>query len=80
MSDFNNEEFYKRIDQLIRLRATGKPKEFAAKLEVSESHLYRILLKMKEDAGCPIKFCRNNNTYYYEKERSLIVKFGFEQI
>jgi len=33
-------ERFKRIDELIALKATGNPEQFAFKLDVSESTLY----------------------------------------
>ncbi len=37
-----------RLDQLIRLKATGTPKELAKKIGVSESALYEYINEMKE--------------------------------
>jgi predicted DNA-binding transcriptional regulator YafY len=54
-----------RIDQLIRLKATGTPRAFASKLELSERCIYNYINLMK-DLGAPIRFCRYRNTYYYD--------------
>ena len=48
-------ERIERIDRLIRLKATGSPKEFAKKLGISESSLYEYLRYLK-DKGGPIEF------------------------
>ena len=53
-----------QIDQLIRMQATSKPKEFAEKLGISESTLYRYLNEMR-DLKAPISFDKIKNTYYY---------------
>jgi hypothetical protein len=53
-----------QIDQLIRMKATGKPKDFADKLGISESTLYRYLNEMR-DHKAPISFDKIKNTYYY---------------
>ncbi len=62
----------KRVDQLIRLQATGTPEELACKLEVSKSKLYRIINMMKE-FNAPIEYNTMLETYTYKKE----VQFSF---
>ncbi|WP_421920455.1 hypothetical protein [Marinifilum sp.] len=54
MKEFENKEFYERVDQMIKMKMTGSPKEFANKLGISESHLYRVINYLKERASCPI--------------------------
>jgi len=54
----------KRIDQLIRLEATGNPKELASRLEISERQLYRYINDLKE-TGAKITFNHNINSYTY---------------
>jgi len=61
-----------QIDQLIRLKATGPPKQLAKRLGISESSLYELLLAMK-NMDAPICYCRHRQSYYYEKK----VKFHF---
>ena len=53
-----------RIDQLIRLQATGSPIELAAKLEISKTKLYRTLCVMKE-LNAPLEFDTHTQSYYY---------------
>ena len=43
-----------RIDQLIRLKATGTPKCFAKRLTISEASLYRLIDTIKE-MGAPVE-------------------------
>ena len=52
---------FKRIDQLIRLKATGTPKELAEKLHISEALLYLTLSEMKE-LGAPICYDKSSKT------------------
>ena len=78
MKEFENKEFYERIDQLIRMRMSGAPNEFANKLGISESHLYRILNNLKEKANCPIIFDKGRNSYIYEHDGKLVIKFCYE--
>jgi AraC-like DNA-binding protein len=80
MNIFELKDFYLRIDQLIRLKATGSPKELSNKLGISESHLYRIIRKMKEDAHCPIVFSKIENSYIYTNNGRLVVEFNFHII
>ncbi|MBI5219078.1 MAG: helix-turn-helix domain-containing protein [Bacteroidia bacterium] len=54
-----------RIDCLIRTQSTGAPKEFAIKLQISESTLYETLNCFKE-LGAEIYFNRRRNSYCYK--------------
>lgn len=59
-------ERYHKIDQLIQQECTGTPKEFAEKLGINRSHLYRLLNIMK-DYGAYIEYSRKYQTFYYSK-------------
>lgn len=63
-----------RIDQLIRLKCTGTPKQLADRLEVSETTVYRILDAMKQ-FDAPIVYDISNQSYIYQTQVSF--KFGF---
>lgn len=63
-----------RVDQLIRLKATGAPNDLANRLGVSRRCLFNIIKVMKE-MEAPIKFCNSRQSYYYERECKLA--FGF---
>lgn len=63
-----------RIDQLIRLKCTGTPKQLADKLKVSETTVYRILDTMKQ-LDAPIAYNISRQSYIYEAPVSF--KFGF---
>jgi bacteriocin-like protein len=54
----------KQADQLIRLKATGTPKSFAAKLNISESHLYNLLEDLRL-LGMPLVYNKSQQTYFY---------------
>ena len=74
MGDFFDKLFrFEQINTLIRLKATGAPKVFAGKLGVSERSLKRIIQQLR-DAGFPIAYDHNRQTYFYEQE----VKFLFQ--
>lgn len=63
-----------RIDQLIRIKATGTPTELAGKLGISERTVYEYLNLMKE-LGAPIKFNSYRQTYYYDEEGMFNISF-----
>jgi hypothetical protein len=67
-----------RIDQLIRLRATGRPSELAQKLGISESQLYEVLSIMKVELGGSILYSKTLQSYYYPK--NIKFKCSFEEI
>lgn len=62
-----------RLDQLIRLKATGTPCELAKKINLSRRHTYRIINEMK-NMGFPIEYCRTRQSFYYQVD----VRFKFE--
>jgi len=70
---------FDRIDQLIRLRSTGSPKELANKLGVSERKLYDLLNEMKKDFNCPLKYCYDSNSYVYTKQGKLELRSIFNE-
>jgi len=71
--DLSKEE-YKRLDQLIRLKATGSPQELAEKFNRSKRTMQRIIEEMKK-VGCPIYYNRYRRSYCYEYPGKLIIKF-----
>ncbi len=62
-----------RIHTLIRLKATGTPKDFAKRLGVSKRTLERLLQQMREQ-GFPITYDTARQSYFYHNE----VKFSFQ--
>lgn len=63
-----------RLDQLIRLKATGSPLELSKRLETSERTIYNIIRTMK-NMSAPIYYCKAVQSYCYEDE--VRFKFGF---
>ena len=53
-----------RLDQLIRLKATGTPAMLAQRFEVSERTIYYLITRMK-DIGAPVQYCKERQCYYY---------------
>jgi len=64
----------KQMDQLIRLKSTGSPKQFACKLGISERTVYEYLNVMKCE-GAQIGYSPLIESYYYENEGSFIVGY-----
>ena len=62
----------KRMDDLIRRKATGNVEEFASKLGISRSVLMEHLRDLR-DLGAPIRFCDIRCSYYYEGEFNFII-------
>ena len=63
-----------RLDQLIRMKATGSPNHLAEKVGISRRCLFNIIDLMKT-MSAPIKFCTNRQTYYYEYDCELAIGF-----
>lgn len=63
-----------RIDQMIRWKNTGTPKEFACKLGISKRCLYDYLEELKT-FGAVILYDKKNKTYFYEQDGHFIAKF-----
>ncbi len=66
-----------QMDQLIRLKATGNPKSFAKKLDVSESSLFELLKQIKE-FGAECYFNRSSKSYEYATPMKF--EFRFKQL
>ncbi len=70
-------ERVQRMDQLIRRKSTGKPKELAAKLSLSERSLYELINQMK-DLGAPIIYSKSRDSYVYTSQVKF--DFGFREV
>ncbi|WP_282039184.1 hypothetical protein [Saccharicrinis aurantiacus] len=66
-----------RMHHLIRLNATGSPKQFAHIMGISESSLYE-LLKIAKELGADIEFCNTRDSYIYKLPVEL--QFGYTLI
>lgn len=65
----------KRMDYLIRRKATGTPDEFAGKLGICKSMLMINLSELKE-MGAEVKYNPQLRSYCYEG--NYVLKLGFE--
>ena len=72
-------ERFNRIDELIALKATGNPAQFAEKLDISESTLYDFL-KVLKDLGAPIEYDQDRCTYFYKENGRLKITFTKEPL
>ncbi|WP_103071661.1 hypothetical protein [Aquimarina sediminis] len=70
-------EIIERMDQLIRLQATGSPAKFASRLGISKTKLYRIIDTMKK-LNAPIKYDIAIQSFVYAEDVGF--KFGFYTI
>jgi len=69
-----------RLDQLIRLRATGKPDEVANQLGISRRTFFN-LVKLMKGMNAPIEYCNSKHTYYYKSDcEFIIVTFETQKI
>jgi transcriptional antiterminator len=64
----------KYLDQLIKTKSTGTPKQLSNRLNISERCLY-YHIKILKELGAPVKFCKKRNSYYYTFEGRLIIKY-----
>lgn len=62
------------LDNLIRTKATGSVKQLAQKMNLSERTARHYIATLK-DLGCPIKFCKKRNSYYYLCEGKVVISF-----
>ena len=69
----------KRIDQLVRLRATGRPKQFAQRIGVSEATLFRIIEIMKE-FNAPVYYDLAKQSYAYSEPTKFKCGFFIEDL
>ena len=66
-----------RLDQLIRLKATGSPRELAERLGISKRSIHNLLEDMK-NLGASIYYCSQRRSYCYERELEFIYGFRDE--
>ena len=66
-----------QMDQLIRQKATGTPRELASKIGLSERMIYEYLDLMKQ-WGAEIRFCKEHQSYLYIN--NVKFKYGYETI
>lgn len=68
----------RRLDELIRTKGTGAPKQLARRLGISERSLFEYISLMKE-LGAPIRYSRSTQSYWYEGDGRFFVGFVREE-
>jgi len=56
-----------RIHKLIVTETTGKPKELAKRLEVSERSIYNYIAFIKTELNAPVEYDTIRKSYYYKQ-------------
>ncbi len=72
-------QLIERVDQLIRLKATGSPHDLARRLAISEASLYRLIDTLRE-MGAPIEFSFCYQSYIYSSEVKFICGFFLKEL
>jgi hypothetical protein len=62
------------LDSLIRTKATGSPKQLAAKLEIGERAVYYYIDLLKS-LDAPLKFDKGRNSYIYTENGEFHFRF-----
>jgi predicted DNA-binding transcriptional regulator YafY len=65
-----------QLDQLIALKATGKPESLARRLGISKNTLFSDIRALR-DMGAPIKYDRYRETYFYEEDGRVRIEAVF---
>lgn len=74
-------KYYQRlryINQLIKTKATGTPKELAHKLGITERAWYKLRDELVNDLNLPIQYCPHNRSYVYTEAGSF--EIGFKKL
>ena len=79
MAIFNYFDRMKRIDQLVRLQATGTPKDLATKLKISKSTVFEYISVMKA-MNAPIKYNSFTETYYYKEKGTFELGYKLQEL
>lgn len=72
-------ELLERMDQLVRLKATGRPRELARRLNISEATVFRLIDTMKE-LNAPILYDLARQSYVYSEITSFKCGFYMEEL
>ncbi|MBB4078467.1 hypothetical protein GGR28_001080 [Lewinella aquimaris] len=65
-----------KMHRLIKFQRTGTPEEFAVRLGISRSMLYRLIGELKA-MDAPIYFCVRRQSYTYSE--SVELQLGFKR-
>ncbi len=74
MNFIEKSKMLERVDQLIRMKATGTAGELAKKLNQSRSSVYNTL-DLLRDMGADIKYCESRKSYYYTTDKILAIGY-----
>ncbi|MEK6783555.1 MAG: hypothetical protein AABY93_17765 [Bacteroidota bacterium] len=66
----------KRMDDLIRRKATGTPEDFAQRLGIKKTMLMEELQELKA-LGAEVTYCRMTESYYYLNP--FVLKIGIDK-
>ncbi len=66
------------LNKLIKLKATGTPKELAQKLELTERGWYKLRDELVNDLNLPIAYCPFSRSYVYTEDGSF--EIGFKKL
>lgn len=76
---FREADKLKQLDQLIRLKCTGTPKDLASKMGISKRHLNNYINTL-EELGADINYCRSRESYVYMAKYKLNVEISIEEV
>jgi len=65
-----------RVDQLIRMKATGTPEQLASRLGISKRTVFEVITFMKS-LDAPIYYCHHRQSYCYEYPVQFKCEIGF---
>ena len=60
-------ERLKRLNSLIKRKATGTPLQLAERLNVSKSTANRLIAELR-DRGAPVLYCKHSQCYKFKEE------------
>jgi len=63
-----------RLDQLIRMKATGSPQALSKKLGVTRKTIYNLINLMKA-MNAPVEYCISSQSFYYAFDCELMIGF-----
>ncbi|MCP4762132.1 MAG: hypothetical protein GY870_10135 [archaeon] len=68
-------ERIQRINKHIYNEKSGRPDEFARRMGISKRQLYNII-EMLKDFDAPIRYDRNRETFFYDSDFNLDIRFS----
>lgn len=67
-------QLIERVDQLIRMKATGSADALSDRIGVSRSTVYELIDCMRA-MGAEIEYCRQRQSFYYLEDKILAIGF-----